>query len=95
MALPPLNMGLTLELVSRTRAARLLAGYRDRPKADLPLALALVQVSQLVVDASEVAELGINLLFADEAGVLALNARIALAEPAVHGVGRLAIAPYP
>ena len=34
VALPPLNLALARELVSRTRIARLLDGYRDRPPAD-------------------------------------------------------------
>jgi acetyltransferase len=96
VALPPLTMGLALELISRTRVARLLAGYRDRPKADLDaLALALVQVSQLIADITEIVELDINPLFADETGVLALDARIALGKAAARGRGRLAISPYP
>ena len=34
LALPPLNAPLARELVARTRVAKLLAGYRDRPAAD-------------------------------------------------------------
>jgi acetyltransferase len=35
VALPPLNTVLARELVNRTRVARLLAGYRNRPPADM------------------------------------------------------------
>src|SRR5690606_38104207 len=35
IALPPLDMSLARGLIARTRVARLLAGYRDRPAADL------------------------------------------------------------
>ena len=34
-ALPPLDLGLAHDLISQTRVHRLLAGYRDRPRADL------------------------------------------------------------
>ena len=44
IALPPLDMKLASELIQRTRVARLLAGYRDRPRADLDaVALTLVK----------------------------------------------------
>ena len=60
VALPPLNMTLAADLVSRTRVARLLEGYRDRPPANREaLSLTLVKVSQLVVDIGEIAEFAI------------------------------------
>ncbi len=95
MALPPLNMNLAAEVISRTRVARLLEGYRGRPPANKEaIQLALVQLSQLVVDFPEIVELDINPLFADAHGVLALDARMVVA-PARAGTERLAIRPYP
>jgi acetyltransferase len=95
MALPPLNMNLAAELISRTRVARLLEGYRGRPPANREaIQEALVKLSQLVVDFPEIVELDINPLFADSQGVLALDARIKVA-PAKAGTDRLAIRPYP
>jgi len=95
MALPPLNMALAAELISRTRVSRLLEGYRGRPPADRQaIALALVQISQLVVDFPEIKELDINPLFADSEGVLALDAHITVA-PDRPGTDHLAIRPYP
>jgi len=74
----PLNTALARELVSRTRIARLLAGYRDRPAADLDaICRVLVAVSQMVIDLPELAELDINPLLVDEHGVIALNGRAA------------------
>jgi acetyltransferase len=94
--LPPLNLALARELVQRTRVARLLAGYRDRPGADLSaLHLALVKIAQLVADLPEVVELDVNPLLADEKGIVALDARMRVARTAAAGAERFAIRPYP
>jgi len=98
VALPPLNRVLASELVSRTRVARLLAGYRGRPPADMEaLYDVLVRVGQLAADLPELAELDINPLLADAGGVIALDARMRLQPvPAgCDGHARLAILPYP
>jgi acetyltransferase len=96
VALPPLNMSLAKELISRTRISRLLHGYRDHPAADLDaLCLTLVKVSQMVVDVPELFELEINPLYADDKGVLALDAQIRIAKAKVSGAEQLAIRPYP
>jgi acetyltransferase len=96
VALPPLNMNLASELVSRTRVQKLLAGYRDRPAADAgAIQLTLVKISQLIVDFPEVVELDINPLLADVSGVIALDARIRVEHARSEGASRLAIRPYP
>jgi acetyltransferase len=96
VALPPLNMSLARHLISRTRVSRLLRGYRDRPAADFDaICLALIQISQLIVDRPEIVELDINPLFADDQGVLALDARVVVAPARTTGSDRLAIRPYP
>ncbi len=95
-ALPPLNSVLARSLISRTQIYKLLQGYRDRPPADLDaIALVLVQVAQLIIDRPEIIELDINPLFADEQGVLALDARIRVVPASASGQDRLAIRPYP
>ncbi|MGZ5826958.1 MAG: bifunctional acetate--CoA ligase family protein/GNAT family N-acetyltransferase [Xanthobacteraceae bacterium] len=96
LALPPLNLKLARELIARTRVHRQLTGYRDTPPAQIDaIALSLVQLSQLVCDFPEIAELDINPLLADENGVIALDARVKLLP--VEGAlrDRLAIRPYP
>lgn len=94
IGLPPLNSTLARELVARTRVARLLAAYRDRSAADLDaITRVLVAVSDLIIDHPEIAELDINPLLADEAGVIAVDARMAVRVPA--RTDRMAIAPYP
>ena len=95
VALPPLNMSLADEMISRTRISKLLKGYRDRPAADMDgVKMVMLQVSQMIVDFPEIIELDINPLFADEKGVLAVDGRIRVKEAKKEGT-RLAIRPYP
>ncbi len=96
LGLPPLNMRLANELLSRTRIYRLLRGFRGQAAVNLnAIALALVRVSQLIVDNPEIAELDINPLVADPFGVMALDARIRVVRSDKQGADRLAIRPYP
>ena len=101
LALPPLDMSLARTLMARTRVHRLLLGYRDVPPADLDaVALTLVKLAQLSADVPEVRELDLNPLVADEAGCIALDARIGIAavppSPRREGLNpRFAIRPYP
>jgi len=92
--LPPLNLPLAHGLIARTRLARLLPGFRDRPAVNEPaIADALVRISQLQVDFPEIAAIGVNPLFADASGVLAADASIRL-RPAGEAA-LFAIPPYP
>jgi acetyltransferase len=95
-ALPPLNMHLAHEVMSRTRIFRLLESRCGRPAVDTDsVALTLVKVSQLVCDIAEIAEIEINPLVVGEQGVFAAEARIRIAESAAPAHQRLAIRPYP
>jgi acetyltransferase len=98
LALPPLDMKLAGELIDRTRVSRLLKGYRNVPPANRQaLELMLVKVAQLVADLPEVQELDLNPVLADEKGMIAVDARIAIA-PLKRGrrsASRFAIRPYP
>jgi acetyltransferase len=94
LALPPLNLALARAMIEQTRIYRLLRGYRDRPPADLDaIALALVKLSQLLIDQPEVVEVDINPLLADADGIFAVDARVRVAPAANRD--RLAIRPYP
>ncbi len=99
VALPPLDLTLAQDLISETRISRLLDGYRHRPAADRgAIALALVRLAQLAADMPEIRELDINPLLADETGVIALDARVAVkpAKPVSPGGNpRFALRPYP
>ncbi|RPH64231.1 MAG: GNAT family N-acetyltransferase [Burkholderiales bacterium] len=92
---PPLNLPLARELIARTRIHKLLQLHRDRPAADIDaVCLALVKVSQMIVDMPEIVELDINPLFADERGVVCIDAHMRV-QPLASGESRLAIRPYP
>jgi acetyltransferase len=97
LALPPLNKVLARDTILRTRVSKLLAGYRNRPAADLDAVIqVLIQVAYLVAELPEVAELDINPLLADAKGVIALDARVLLRPLKLrHPHDRLAIRPYP
>lgn len=96
LALLPLDMKLAADLVAETRIARLLRGYRDRPPADLEaIAAALVGLSAMVVAHPEIRELDINPLLADDKGVIALDARVRIADETKSPRVALAIRPYP
>lgn len=95
-ALPPLDLGLAHDLISQTRVSRLLAGYRDRPAADLDgIALILVRLSYLVAEHPEIREIDINPLLADDRDVVALDARIVIADPVISPRVAMSIRPYP
>jgi acetyltransferase len=98
LALPPLDMNLARDLVSRTAVARLLQAYRDVPAVPADaVPLTLVKLSQMAADLPEISGLDINPLMADGDGVLALDARVAIKTPErlFAGRTRLAIRPYP
>jgi len=96
VGLPPLNMHLAREIMSRTRIYNQLRGYSRAEAVDLDaIALTLIRVAQLAVDFPEIEELDINPLLVDTFGVMALDARIKVSRGEQDGSDRLAIRPYP
>ncbi len=96
LELPPLNRTLARAQMARTRVWRLLQGYRGQPPADIDaIARVLIRIGQLAAAQPDIAELDINPLLADAQGVIALDARIAVAKSAAADRMRLAIPPYP
>jgi acetyltransferase len=94
LALAPLDLVLARGMIERTRISRLLRGFRGRKAVNLDaLAAALVSVSRLVLDHPEVMELDINPILADAQGVIAVDARVKLGDPAQRM--QSAIVPYP
>ncbi|HEV2606259.1 MAG TPA: bifunctional acetate--CoA ligase family protein/GNAT family N-acetyltransferase [Microvirga sp.] len=99
LALPPLDLRLAADLIGRTRVSRILKAYRDVPAADeAAVAMVLVKLAQLAADLPEVRELDINPFLADREGVIAVDARVAVApseERRGRGHPRFAVRPYP
>lgn len=97
MGLPPLNRVLADDLIRSTRISKLLAGYRDRKPADLDaIAGALMALGDLAADLSEVCELDINPLWADQHGIIALDARVRVRPSGGReDTRRFAVRPYP
>jgi acetyltransferase len=100
LALPPLDLQLARSLIERTRVSRLLRAYRDVPavKPDA-VAMVLVKLAQMAADIADIRGLDINPLLADQAGVLAVDARVAVGrvERKFRGSGpaNFAVRPYP
>lgn len=100
IGLPPLDLRLADELIRQTRVSRLLPAYRDVPAvAPGVVQTLLVKLSQLTADVSEIRELDLNPILADESGIVAVDARISIgqARRAFYGKGNahFAIKPYP
>ena len=85
LALPPLDLQLARDLIERTRVSRLLRAYRDVPavKPDA-VAMVLVKLAQMAADIPEIREFDINPLLADETGVTAVDARVAVGAAAAE-----------
>ena len=80
-ALPPLDLNLARDLMRQTRVWQLLQGYRNRPAVDLDrIAEVLVRLSYLVARHPEIREIDINPLIADDKEVIALDARVGVAD---------------
>jgi acetyltransferase len=100
LALPPLDLPLARDLIERTRVSRLLRAYHDVPgvKPDA-VPMVLLKLAQMAADITEIRELDINPLLADEAGVLAVDARVAIGQTkrkfAGSGPANFAVRPYP
>ena len=95
-ALPPLDLNLARDMMRQTRVWSLLQGYRDRPAADVDgVAEMLVRLSYLVARHPEISEIDINPLLADDKGVIALDARVTVADAAKSPRLPMAVRPYP
>lgn len=102
MELPPLNQFLARRLIERARVAETLGEWRGAPPADIEaLERILLRVSEMVCALPQLREMDINPIIVDDAGAVAVDARIVVdsAQPARSGPGaaysHLAILPYP
>lgn len=91
VALPPLNMTLADDLISRTHAAKLIGEHSRDPRRDIDrLCQLLVKLSQMASDLPELRGLEINPLLLNRDDLVAVDFAMDIGEPARH-----AIMPYP
>ncbi|EPC04437.1 CoA-binding protein [Litchfieldella anticariensis FP35 = DSM 16096] len=91
VALPPLNMTLADDLVSRTHAAKLIREHSRDPQCDIQrLCQILIKLSQMASDLPEMKGLELNPLLLNRDGLMAVDFAMDLGMPA-----RYAIMPYP
>ena len=98
VALPPLNAFLVADMIRGTRVARLLGAFRQMPPVNMQaLEEVLLRVSEMVCELPWLQELDINPLVADEAGAIAVDARVVLRQTAPQRgrYAHMAIHPYP
>jgi len=98
VALPPLNNYLVHDLVRSTRVYPLLGQFRNLPPINMEaLELVLLRVSEMVCELPWIATLDINPLIVDEAGTVAVDARIVVENvaPTADRYDHMAIHPYP
>lgn len=98
VSLPPLNEFLVANLIDRTKAAKLLSGFRDMPQVNREsLEKTLLSVSQIASELPWIQTLEINPLLADDQGVCAVDAAIHVdfLPVAQDRYAHMAIHPYP
>ena len=81
-ALPPLDLNLARDLMRQTRVWQLLQGYRDRPPVDVERASPRSSSGSATSSPRhpEIREIDINPLIADDKEVIALDARVRVAD---------------
>ncbi len=94
-ALPPLNLHLAREMMSRTRIDGLLCTAKGRPVNRDALAMTLIKLSQMVIDLAEIAAVDIDPLWTQTDNVLVLDAAVEVRPYVGSRRRRLAIPPYP
>jgi len=98
ISLPPLNRRLCLDLINRTKVAKMLGEFRNMPAVDKDqLVDVLLGVSSIACELPWIQEMDINPLIMDETGIVAVDARIVVdyPKPSTDPYHHLAIHPYP
>ncbi len=98
VSLPPLNQRLAIDLINRTKVSRLLGKFRNMPAVDIDqLVDVLLSVSGMACELPWLQEMDINPLIIDDAGIVAVDARIVVdyPKPSTDPYEHLAIHPYP
>ncbi|HVV48231.1 MAG TPA: bifunctional acetate--CoA ligase family protein/GNAT family N-acetyltransferase [Polyangia bacterium] len=98
LALPPLNTTLARRAMEQTQIYQALRGVRGRASVDLEaLAALLVRFGDLVIEQPRIREIDVNPLLVSAGELVALDARVVLADPDTpdERLPRPAIRPYP
>ena len=100
LELPPLNETLARRMLESLRIWPMLTGYRGRPAVAFERLLeTILRLSYMAAQVPEICELDVNPLLVTSSDVLALDARILLADPRlwrqIARTSHLAICPYP
>ncbi len=98
VALPPLNTRLAMNLISRTKIAKMLGKFRNMPAANTDaLVDVLLRVSNMACELPWLQEMDINPLILDENGAVAVDARmvVGIPRPSTDAYAHMAIHPYP
>ncbi|TNF99857.1 MAG: CoA-binding protein, partial [Gammaproteobacteria bacterium] len=98
ISLPPLNRRLVEDLISRTRASKMLGPFRNMPEVNREeLIETLLRISTMACELPWIQELDINPLILDEKRAVAVDARIRVdfPRPSTDSYHHMAIHPYP
>ena len=98
VALPPLNNFLVRDLIRSSRVSSLLGDFRTMPPVKMEaLEFVLLRVSEMVCELPWITGMEINPLIVDEAGAVAVDARVTVENisPSVDRYAHMAIHPYP
>ena len=98
VSLPPLNRRLAIDLINRTKVSKLLGEFRNMPAVDIDKLIdVLLGVSAMACELPWLQEMDINPLIIDEAGIVAVDARMVVdyPKPSTDPYDHLAIHPYP
>lgn len=81
--LPPLNSFLAQKMIAKTRASKLLGGFRGKPPVNMEILIdILLRVSQLASELPEIVEMDINPLLLDDQSGIVVDARFVVAPSA-------------
>lgn len=80
VVLPPLNLYLIKQLISKTRAAKILGVFRNQPPVNMnAIQSVLLSISNLILELPEIQGMDINPLIANSREVMALDVRFVVA----------------
>ena len=92
---PPLNQVLSQRIMEKTKAYKLIQGFRNVPPANMEkMEETMINFSQLIEDHPEIQEIDINPLVAQGEDIIAVDARIVI-DKKPEGKPHLIISKYP